>query len=59
MAMINDVNFSDIYITPGKHAYMWSRKTPYGLKEVMFDDYDEFLSVVEKGYKNVPHNGKP
>ncbi len=54
MAMINDVNFSDLYITPGKRAYMWSGKTPHGLKEVMFDDYDEFISAVEKGYKNVP-----
>lgn len=33
---------------------MWSGKTPHGLKEVMFDDYDEFVSAVEKGYKNVP-----
>ena len=46
MAMINDVDFSDLYITPGKRAYMWSGKTPYGLKEVMFDDYDEFVSQI-------------
>lgn len=54
MSLINDVDFSDLYITPGKRAYMWSGKTPHGLKEVMFDDYEEFLSAVEKGYKNTP-----
>ncbi len=51
MAIINDVAFSDLYITPSKKAYMWSQQSQYGLKEATFDDYKEFYSAVEQGYK--------
>lgn len=54
MATVNEVVFSDLYITPGKRAYMWSGKTAHGLKEITFDDYAEFLAAVERGYKNTP-----
>ncbi len=54
MAKINDVEFSDLYITPGKHAYMWSGKSQYGLKEAAFDDYATFLKAVEAGFKTNP-----
>ena len=52
MAMINDVDFSDLYITPDKRAYIWSGKTAHGLQETMFDDYFKFLQAVEENYKN-------
>ena len=51
MTLINDEEFSDVYITPQKEAFIWSRKTPYGLRPVVFDDYEEFLAEVEKGYE--------
>ena len=54
MAAINDEEFSDIYITPQKEAFVWSKKTSYGLKPVTFDDYKEFLAAVEKGYDGEP-----
>lgn len=51
MTLINDEEFSDVYITPQKEAFIWSRKTPYGLRPVVFDDYEEFLAEVEKDMK--------
>lgn len=54
MTLINDEEFSDVYITPQKEAFIWSRKTPYGLRPVVFDDYEEFLAEVEKGYEGEP-----
>ncbi len=54
MAMINDVDFSDLYITPDKRAYIWSGKSQYGLQETMFDDYFKFLQAVEENFKNNP-----
>ena len=54
MTLINDEEFSDVYITPQKEAFIWSRKTPYGLRPVVSDDYEEFLAEVEKGYEGEP-----
>ena len=54
MTLINDEKFSDIYITPQREAFIWSRKTSFGLKPVTFDDYEEFLSQVENSYKKEP-----
>ncbi|MBO7556043.1 MAG: Flp pilus assembly complex ATPase component TadA [Alphaproteobacteria bacterium] len=54
MVKINDADFSDIYITPSKKAYIWSGKSPHGLKEITFDDYPEFYSLVEKEFKSNP-----
>ncbi len=51
MALVNDVAFSDLYITPSKKAYMWSQQSQYGLKEATFDDYEEFYKAVEEGFK--------
>lgn len=54
MAKINDVDFSDLYITPDKRAYTWSGRTSYGLMDIIFDDYNEFLQLVESSYKKNP-----
>lgn len=54
MTAINDEDFSDIYITPQKDAFIWSKRSAYGLTPVTFDDYDEFLKAVEKGYEGEP-----
>lgn len=54
MSLINDEDFSDIYITPQREAFIWSRKTAFGLQPVTFDDYQEFLSEIEKGYQQEP-----
>lgn len=47
---INDVKFSDVYVTPDKKCYIWSGRTNCGLKIVTFDDFDDFLSQLEKNY---------
>ena len=54
MALVNDVAFSDLYITPTKKAYMWSQQSQYGLKEATFDDYEEFYSAIEQGFTGNP-----
>lgn len=41
--LINEVKFSDVYVTPDKRCYIWSGRTNCGLKIVTFDDFDEFL----------------
>ncbi len=47
---INDVKFSDVYVTPDKKCYIWSGRTNCGLKIVTFDDFNEFLVELEKAY---------
>lgn len=47
---INDVKFSDVYVTPDKKCYIWSGRTNCGLKIVTFDDFDDFLTQLEKNY---------
>jgi len=47
---INDVPFSDIYITPDKKCYTWAGKSDAGLKIVDFEDYPEFLRQLENAY---------
>jgi len=54
MTLINDEDFSDIYITPQKDAFIWSKRSAFGLTPVDFDDFKEFLSAVEKGYDGEP-----
>lgn len=48
--MVNDVNFSDLYITPDKKAYIWSGKSNSGLKIGKFIDIQEFITAVEEKY---------
>lgn len=47
---INEVKFSDVYVTPDKKCYIWSGRTNCGLKIVTFDDFPEFLSQLENTY---------
>ena len=47
---INDVKFSDVYITPDKKSYIWGSKTECGLKLVSFIDFPEFLQQIENTY---------
>ena len=47
---INDVAFSDVYVTPDKKCYIWSGRTNCGLKIVTFDDFDDFFDKLEKAY---------
>lgn len=44
--MINEAQFSDIYITPDKTCYVWSQKSNCGLKEAKFIDLKEFVDAV-------------
>lgn len=48
--MVNDTNFSDLYITPDKKAYIWSGKSNSGLKIGKFIDIQEFITAVEEKY---------
>lgn len=47
LGKINDVPFSDVYITPDKKCYTWAAKSDAGLKVVTFEDYPEFLQQLE------------
>lgn len=47
---INDVKFSDVYVTPDKKCYVWSGRTNCGLKIITFDDFEEFFDQLEKTY---------
>lgn len=47
---INEVKFSDVYVTPDKKCYIWSGRTNCGLKIVTFDDVEDFLTQLEKNY---------
>ena len=48
--MINEAQFSDIYITPDKTCYVWSQKSNSGLKEAKFVDLKEFIDAVINKY---------
>lgn len=50
LGLINEVKFSDVYVTPDKRCFVWSGKTDSGLKCVTFSDVDEFLIELEKAY---------
>jgi len=47
---INDVPFSDVYITPDKKCYTWAARSDAGLKVVDFTDYPEFLRQIENAF---------
>ncbi len=48
--MVNDTNFSDLYITPDKKSYIWSGKSNSGLKVWKFIDIQEFINAIEEKY---------
>lgn len=50
MARINDIPFSDIYITPDKTAFINDRKTENGLAILRADDFDRFYEQLVKAW---------
>ena len=50
MVRINDVDFSDIYITPEKVAYIPDDLTENGLQIFIASDFEEFYKLVEDSY---------
>ncbi|MBR1648748.1 MAG: Flp pilus assembly complex ATPase component TadA [Alphaproteobacteria bacterium] len=50
MTLINDINFSDIYITPDRDAFIPDNRTPNGLMRLAADDFNYFFDKVEKTY---------
>jgi hypothetical protein len=53
VGLINDVNFSDVYIPFDRKTFIWGGKTNAGLKLVKFDDFDEFFEELEKAYAGI------
>jgi twitching motility protein PilT len=51
MTKINDIPFSDIYITPEKVAYIPDDMTENGLQIFMASDFDAFYKLVEESYE--------
>ena len=50
MATINEIEFSDIYITPDRNAYIPDNRTPNGLTRLVADDFNYFFEKVERTY---------
>ena len=51
MSRINDVYYSDIYITPDKQVFVPDSHTENGLTQINPDDFEEFYSLLEKTYQ--------
>lgn len=51
MSRINDVYYSDIYITPDKQMFVPDSHTENGLMQIDPDDFEEFYSLLEKTYQ--------
>ncbi len=51
MVKINDIFFSDIYITPEKVAYIPDDLTENGLQIFVASDFEEFYQLVEDSYE--------
>lgn len=51
MSRINDVFYSDIYITPEKMVFVPDPRTECGLMQIYPEDFDEFYSLLEKTYQ--------
>ena len=51
MVKINDIFFSDIYITPEKVAYIPDDQTENGLQIFVAEDFDKFYDLVVKSYQ--------
>lgn len=50
MTKLNDIKFSDIYITPAKEAYINDNKTINGLAKISPDDFNTFFKMVENNF---------
>ena len=51
MSRINDVFYSDIYITPEKTVFVPDPRTENGLMQIYPDDFDDFFGELEKAYQ--------
>lgn len=51
MPRINDVFYSDIYITPEKTVFVPDTRTESGLKQIYPDDFNEFYALLERKYQ--------
>ncbi len=50
MTKLNDIKFSDIYITPDKKAYVNDNKTINGLEKIKPEDFSIFFKMVESNF---------
>ncbi len=50
MVKINDVPFSDIYITPDRTAYIPDNRTANGLAVLSAEDFEIFYQILENGW---------
>lgn len=51
MVKINDIFFSDIYITPEKVAYIPDDQTENGLQIFIAEDFEQFYQTLENAYE--------
>ena len=51
MARINDVFYSDIYITPDKQVFVPDSRSENGLTQIQADDFNDFYELLEKMYQ--------
>ena len=51
MGRINDVFYSDIYITPEKNVFVLDPKTENGLMQIFPEDFDDFFGLIESTYQ--------
>ncbi len=50
MAKVNEIKFSDIYITPEKKAYIPDGRTQNGLAVLQAEDFDDFYDLIEQSW---------
>lgn len=51
MSKINDVFYSDIYITPDKMVFVPDASTENGLMQIHPDDFSEFYDLLQRSYQ--------
>lgn len=51
MVRINDIFYSDIYITPEKQMFVPDRRTENGLMIIEPEDFEDFYSLLERTYQ--------
>ena len=51
MSRINDVFYSDIYITPDKMVFVPDSNTESGLQQIHPDDFDDFYNLLRQQFK--------
>ena len=54
MVRINDIYFSDMYVTPNREAYIPDVKTKCGLQRFEPEDFEEFYALLENSYVDHP-----